>query len=387
MQKKINYSLANIKKACLKLNNPEKKLKNIIHIAGTNGKGSTLTFLASALIANGYKVATYTSPHLVSYTERFCINFKPIDFEKFVEYQDLIKSKTGDLFNNLTEFEVLTLISFLYFKEEKPDFIIYETGLGGRLDATNLVKPILSIITKIDYDHKEILGKSLKQIAVEKAGIIKKNTLVITIKQKKVVLNVIQKQAQIKNSEFNIVRSVSNIPKDFCMHASYQKQNLALAKKAIRILQKMGINLNHDKLLDGFKNAQILGRYQKITRNSQQIILDAAHNPAGIKSLIKALKREYPEQEFDFLIGIIKTKDVQEMLELIFKFAQKIYYCEFEDNLSIPFSEIHRLNPDVQKVKITDLKKLQSPNLIITGSIYFLGSIYPMLINNVNNNL
>ncbi len=373
-QKGINYNLKNFRYALKLLGNPEKKIKNVIHIAGTNGKGSTLTFLASALKNNGYRVGTYTSPHLVSYLERIAINFQLISEENFKKVYFELKNKLGKTLNLLTEFEILTIIAFCYFQKQKPDFVILETGLGGRLDATNVVKPILSIITKIGFDHQAILGNTLMKITQEKAGIMKYQTPIITIKQDKKIIEKLNQIATKKHSELMIVNPVSKIPAGFLLNATYQKENLALAKKSLEIIRKLGFKLNKTQSSVGLKSAKINCRYEKICFDNKTIIFDAGHNPLGIKSLLKSLKLEFPYEQITFIVGIIKTKSFFEMLKLISTSYNDIFYCDFEPGFSYSYQEINRLFPKIEPYYLHDPIPDINNIIVITGSIYFLGS-------------
>ncbi|MFC1617293.1 bifunctional folylpolyglutamate synthase/dihydrofolate synthase, partial [Candidatus Margulisiibacteriota bacterium] len=354
--------------------NPQKAFNNIIHIAGTNGKGSTLTFLASALIHAGYKIGTFTSPHLIDYTERICVNFKPITKADFMKIYQQIAKLSG--FDTLTEFEVLVVISIIYYSKTKLDFLIYETGLGGRLDATNIFKPILTIITKIDLEHQAILGESIEEIAKEKAGIIKPLVPCLAIKQKSDVLDIIQITAKKQKAPLFVVEPEKNIPANFKLNANYQKGNLALAKKALRLLlEEDSISVFAEVLETGLAKAQIPGRFQEICFDGKKIIIDAAHNPTAIIALIKALKNK-GIQKPAFLVGILKTKNAKDMLKAVIPFASKIYYCDFEPGVSWDFKEIQNifLNKNIVEYKLGQkLTLIKNSTIVVTGSIYFLG--------------
>lgn len=367
----IHYQLDHLHNFLADLGNPHLNLKNIIHIAGTNGKGSTLTFIASALIQNGFSVATFTSPHLQDYRERIACNFEPISETDFCSLYNEIKKNDG--FYQLTEFEILTLMSILYFNRLQPDFIIYETGLGGRLDATNVFMPILSIITRIDYDHQAILGNTLTAIAAEKAGIIKPFIPVLTTTQAPDILQVLQSQAKDQKAPFKVIPALASIPPGFQMNGSYQTENLALAKSAIDHLKSIGISLDDAQTEKGFKFAKIAGRYDQYTLNNQTIIMDAGHNPSGISALVKTLQRDYPNPSFSVMVGIIRTKDVHTMMMHLLPIAKTIYYCDFEPETSYAFSEIQSAFPSAPLVPFSFQDPLPPGEpLIVTGSIYFL---------------
>ena len=209
----IRYDLGPFLKVLERLHHPQKNLPKAILIAGTNGKGSTLTYLAAGFQFLGIRVGTYTSPHFNDYTERISIQNEPISQPDFVTYFEKVQKADPD--HTLTEFEILTAMAFLYFNDQKPDILLIETGLGGRLDATNVISPILTIITKIGLDHQAILGKTLPDIAKEKAGIIKPNVPCITLRQSKPVLEVIQKTAKACESPLRVVSPLRSIPKNY----------------------------------------------------------------------------------------------------------------------------------------------------------------------------
>ncbi|MBT3261103.1 hypothetical protein HOC37_04165 [bacterium] len=383
-RKGINYNLDNLLNFLKTLGSPQKKLKNIIHIAGTNGKGSTLTFIASALKEAGFRVGTFTSPHILDYTERIALNFKPISKNDFSKFFNQIKNIPS--FTVLSEFEILTIISILYFIEQKPDFIIYEVGLGGRLDATNIFSPILTIITKIGLDHQEILGKTLLEITKDKAGIIKSAIPLITIKQAPKVLSCLKKIAQQNNVPMTVVKNPGTIPKGYLLTGLFQKENLALAKQAIQTIK--GIKGSHMQCVkpevweNGFKKAFIWGRYLMLEKNKQTMIIDSAHNALGIKKLVASLKKDYPAQKLTFLIGIKSDKDISYMLNKIRLVATKIYYCDWQPGFSYPFTKAKKATKQVEleEIRLDHISKLPKDTpLVITGSIYFISHIKPYL--------
>ena len=368
-QQGIRYDLVPFQAVLSRLGNPEKSLKNIIHLAGTNGKGSTLTFIASALQSCGLLVGTYTSPHFETYTERICLNGEPIFETEFCHYFQQVREADSEC--TLTEFEILTAMSFLFFKDKKPDYILYETGLGGRLDATNVVTPILSIITKIGLDHQAILGDTLVQIATEKAGIIKPRVPVITLKQSGPVLQVFQQRAAECESTLTIVSSLKQVPTGYRMTAPYQRDNLALAKKALSLLSH---SLDFKKVEKGLQNAQIWGRYLIKKNGSQTLVIDAAHNPQGVRALMTGLAKDFPGQKPVFIIGIYKTKDARSMLKRFEKSSSQCYYCDFEPGRSFSLSEVHNWGyTTFKEYPATDIPQLPSEALVVlTGSIYFI---------------
>jgi dihydrofolate synthase/folylpolyglutamate synthase len=361
--KNINYDLRQFRDTLAEFHNPHRDLKNIIHIAGTNGKGSTLTFIANAIQELRFTVGTYTSPHILSYRERFQINNVHISENDYNRLLDITnKSQTIQ-----TEFERLTLMAFLYFQEKNPDYLIIETGLGGRLDATNVISPILSIITKIGFDHEAILGNTIEKIAQEKAGIIKPNVPVITIQQSENILKIFHE----KTKRLHVVKPLENLPKTLHMQGLYQKENLALAQKAISLLFP---NASQENIFD---KAHIWGRFEKCTIHNQEWIIDGAHNPDGIASLIDTLKTYYPNQKFTFITSILKTKNATEILHQLAPLAHTIYYCCFDPELAHSYHEITQLAPQLSIIETTLEKVFETPykNPVLTGSIYFISHV------------
>lgn len=365
-QQGIRYDLGPFQAVLQRLGNPHLGLKNCIHIAGTNGKGSTLTFLASALHASGFTVGTYTSPHFISYTERMSFNFKAMSEDDFCRYFKLVCE--ADPQCSLTEFEILTAMSFLYFKEIKPDYILYETGLGGRLDATNVIQPILSIITQIGLDHQAILGKTCALIAQEKAGIIKPDVPALVLQQSPAVMAVFQKEAGKNNAPLSLVPALKRMPAGYQMSAPYQRSNLALALAALIQLGAMGPESEQ-----GLKIAQIWGRYLKIKTGSQTLVIDAAHNPQGVRALLKGLKRDFSGIQPIFVTGIYKTKEAQKMVQLLQGYSPFCYYCDFEPGRSFSLKEIQQWAPQVKPYTKKKIPAIPHGEVVVlTGSIYFI---------------
>ncbi|MCP4051095.1 MAG: hypothetical protein GY730_10365 [bacterium] len=378
----INYNLNNLFLVLNKIGNPQHNLTNVIHIAGTNGKGSTLTYIAAVLKEAGFKTGTFTSPHITDYTERLCINFKAISKNSFcLLFNEVMRHTTANI--RLTEFEMLTIMSILYFKKNNPDFIIYEAGLGGRLDTTNIFNPVLSIITKVDLDHQNILGRNLSSIAKEKAGIIKAGVPVITIKQNARVLKVISNTALQKDAPLTIISPLKKIPETYNLKGDFQAGNLALAKSAVKYLANIFPALaSKDLVSSGLQKAYIKGRYSKVIKGHQTIIVDSAHNPAAVRMLIKSLKKDFPDKKVSFLVGFLRRKKVFEMLNILIRYSSSIYYCPFEPALCYPFS---KLTYDKKRATVYEYDPRLFPELpdekilVITGSIYFISNFQKLL--------
>ena len=313
--------IGNIIKACDILKDPHKKFKSI-HIAGTNGKGSTAHMLASILQEAGLKTGLYTSPHLKDFRERIKINGKMISQNQVIEF--VKKNKTEFEKINMSFFEYTVAMAFDYFAESQVDIAIIETGLGGRLDSTNIITPELSVITNIGYDHINLLGSKLEQIAKEKAGIIKKNTpVVIGRKQEKIINDIFKITAYNKKSKIFFSEINNNISCD--LKGEYQNENINTTIKAIEVL-----NWNIDKkniykgLKNVVKNTGLNGRWQIISKNPH-IICDTGHNQDGIKNITKQLKK-INFNKLHFIFGTVKDKNIIEIIKLLPKEAL-YYFC------------------------------------------------------------
>ena len=299
--------------------NPHNKLKTI-HIAGTNGKGSTAAMLQSILRTAGLKVGLYTSPHLVSFNERIRVNGSPISNDFIIDFM----KKFNDDINEIesTFFETTTVLSLCYFYFKKVDVAIIETGLGGRLDSTNVLNPNLSIITSIDIDHQNILGNTIEEIANEKAGIIKKNTPFITFKQPKKILDILRNRAKTLNAKIEIVVDpqkivVDNFSTKFVINnktfsipliGEHQAYNAALAIRSSNIF--MG-PLSYQMIKDGVKNTVWPGRFQ-LLNNKLKIFYDVAHNSAGINTIRSTLNSLNALEKIGLII-LKEDKDVDQI--------------------------------------------------------------------------
>ena len=313
--------IGNIIKACDILKDPHKKFKSI-HIAGTNGKGSTAHMLASILQEAGLKTGLYTSPHLKDFRERIKINGKMISQNQVIEF--VKKNKTEFEKINMSFFEYTVAMAFDYFAESQVDIAIIETGLGGRLDSTNIISPELSVITNIGYDHTNLLGSKLEQIAKEKAGIIKKNTpVVIGRKQEKIINDIFKITAYNKKSKIFFSEINNNISCD--LNGEYQNENINTTIKAIEVLNWNIDNKNIYKgLKNVVKNTGLNGRWQIISKNPH-IICDTGHNQDGIKNITKQLKK-INFNKLHFIFGTVKDKNIIEIIKLLPKEAT-YYFC------------------------------------------------------------
>ena len=316
--------IGNIVAASKYLGNPHTQFKSI-HIAGTNGKGSTAHMLTSVLQEAGHKVGLYTSPHLKDFRERIKVNGKMITEQEVVGF--VKESKTIFEEMELSFFEFTVAMAFDYFAKEKVDIAIIETGLGGRLDSTNIIKPELSIITNIGIDHTNLLGNTIEKIAAEKAGIIKENTPIIIGRKQKETNTIFQNIAKEKNAHLIYTNPQQNYVTD--LKGEYQKENINTTIAAIEQLLEQGWVINRSNIEQGLlktiTNTQLLGRWQTLSK-SPDIICDTGHNEDGIKQISKQLKNTKFEQ-LHFVFGTVNDKNLDSILSHLPKNAC-YYFCQ-----------------------------------------------------------
>ena len=360
----IELGLERIQKALEILGNPQDDLK-CIHVAGTNGKGSVCTMLESVLREAGYKTGLYTSPHIYDYTERIKINGIDISKEDFAA----LFEEVSEINIHLTEFEVLTIIMFLYFQRNNVDIVILETGLGGRFDATNVIKKNLcAIITQIDLDHTERLGNTKEKIAFEKAGIIKPNCPVIT----SMGYESIRDRADELNAMLVFVSPF--VPPDFIEALSlkglHQAENLALVLTTINYLFK---NIDEETIKRGLSKVKNPCRFEYF--KEKNLIVDASHNPNGIQALRNNLDYYFPNENRRFVFGCLKNKDYEKMMKILFQEGDEVYLNGFDYPNACSFETLKE-NCPVPAEKYTDEVKLTPEKLnIICGSFYMIGKL------------
>ncbi len=338
----ISLGLHKIEQILAHFNNPHDKLA-IIHIAGTNGKGSTASIIESILIEHGFNVGLYTSPHLIKFNERIRINKEEISDEDIVKYVFKLKPITDKINqkDSVTFFDFTTALAYMYFYDKNVDYAVMEVGLGGALDSTNIVKkPIVSIITNISKEHEEFLGDSLEDIAKEKGGIIKENGILVTGETKKVPLKVFENITKEKNSQFYIVNNNVKITimknsfdyisgkYDFNdLHCNllgkHQVRNAALA---IYALEKAGFNLDYENVKKGLSKVKWEGRLE-IAQKNPLFLIDGAHNPAGAEVLKENLKL-FKYNKLFFIISVMADKDIDSIFSKLLPYADNIIFTK-----------------------------------------------------------
>lgn len=313
--------LTNTLKLAAHLNNPERNFKTV-HVGGTNGKGSTSSLIASVLQEAGFKVGLYTSPHLVDFRERIRINGEEISKEFVVDFIEHNKSFLEN--NKLSFFEMTVGMAFQYFSDQKVDVAIIEVGLGGRLDSTNIITPLLSVITNIGWDHMNLLGNTLEEIAFEKAGIIKDNIPVVIGEFTNETKKVFQKEAELKNASIYFTSTINDIPDlESDLKGNYQVRNKKTAYQAIQLLRNH-FSISNDDIVKGFlnveKNTGLKGRWAVLSEKPL-IVADTAHNKNGLEIVMKQVH----QQKFDKLFmvfGVVNDKDIDSILPYLPKNAK-----------------------------------------------------------------
>ncbi|PID77164.1 MAG: bifunctional folylpolyglutamate synthase/dihydrofolate synthase [Deltaproteobacteria bacterium] len=412
---KIKLGLEAINSLLARLGNPHLALK-FIHVAGTNGKGSVCAAMAAILQEAGYQPGLYTSPHLYEVRERFRVGRKYISKDDFAEVISRIAFELGD--EKITYFECLTAAAFLWFAEIKPDLVILETGLGGRLDATNVVMPLISIITNISMDHEAYLGYTLKDVAAEKAGIIKPQVLVITGCRGE-SLTVIKKAAREKKAEVLVIdqdfsaagqgRGFAYLPKNSAkalplnmvcgLEGEHQPENISLAVTAAFLLEKQGYKIKKEHILSGIKNLHWPGRQEhiKVQSGGRQVayFLDGGHNPAGIASLQKSLQNRYNDKKLYLIWAAMVDKDGQQTLPKLAPLMEKIYLPRMETERSAEPEKIAEnltgrerqkcvITDDVRQAMLTAEQHLPENGLIVAaGSLYLVGMVRFLLLGSL----
>lgn len=363
----IDLGLERIERVLELLGNPQDKL-SAIQIAGTNGKGSCCAMLESVLRTAGYKTGLYTSPHIFDYTERIKILGQDISKPEFAQYFETVTKVANENNIHLTEFEILTVMMFKYFADNNIDIAIIETGMGGRLDATNVLKRnICAIITHIDYDHTNILGNTKDKIAAEKAGIIKPDSAVITSEGFEVVKD--------KADEVGALFVLANpcVEQKFAQALSLkgqnQTENLAL------VLAALELKFNHipqEIIIKGLENVKHPCRFEYF--EAQNMIVDGAHNPDCMRALVQNVQQYYPEMKHRYVFGCLKTKDYKSMLESILedRDLEDIYIFEFKNGDSCDYETLQAaINYPLKR--FTSFDEFSTDTLtVVCGSFYML---------------
>jgi dihydrofolate synthase / folylpolyglutamate synthase len=379
-----SFGLETARKLAELSGNPHERLR-FIHVAGTNGKGSTCAMLESIYRSAGLRVGLFTSPHLISFRERIQIDRQLISEAEVVTEVSAMQKQLGEIAKNIhpTFFEVVTVMALRHFAANQCDLVVWETGLGGRLDATNIVTPLASVITNVALDHEKWLGQSVEQIAVEKAGIIKPGVPVVTAAGEP-ALSVISKTARANNSPLHVVTEpISGVP----LLGDHQQINAALAVETVRVLRDQ-IPVPETALGNGLAEVSWPGRLQVIKRNDQSILLDGAHNPAGAEALRDALHQRFSNAERTLVLGIMGDKDCAAICNILAPLAQRIIACRISSARGADPDRLADLcrtaNPkaeviSAQSIEVALEAAARDPFVVITGSLHFIGHALQLL--------
>jgi dihydrofolate synthase/folylpolyglutamate synthase len=417
----IKVGLENTRRLLASVGNPETSFKTI-HIAGTNGKGSVAAMTASILKSHGFKAGLFTSPHLVSFTERIRINDVEIQAREVAALTEEIKERISEIKSSTSEdfiptfFEVVTVMAFLYFKRNNIDWAVIETGMGGRLDSTNVIIPEVSVITKISYDHKEFLGNTIEDIAMEKAGIIKNNIPVVSAIQIKETEDIIRKTTEEKNSPFfiygqdfkNILKSadIKGIAFDYYDTANadynsefsnlfvplageFQALNASIALKAS--IQALASNFNTSAARDGLASVKWHGRLEIVSDNPL-IMIDGAHNPDAANALSDFIKKHLADYKIILIMGIMADKEMKDIMQTLLPLACEIIFtapnygraasAERLSEISYNMGYNSKTSASVKEA-IETAKDISSSYplsiILITGSFYTIGEAMEVL--------
>lgn len=404
-----NYGLERTYKLLEHLGNPERDLK-LIHIAGTNGKGSTTSMITEILMGEGYKVGMYTSPFIEEFEERIQINRNNIPKESLAILMDEIKVAVDKVieagYNHPTEFEIITVLMLLYFKKENIDFGVIEVGLGGTLDSTNVIKPIIQVITSISFDHTNLLGNTLEKIAREKAGIIKRGIPTVIYPQQEEVLKVIKNKCFEMDSELYIAnnenlkfKNIVNLDKPYQLLkynneidillpllGEHQIINLSVAMQAIEVLNNKNIiDISIANIVKSIKNVSWKGRLEVLS-NNPYVVIDGAHNIQGIKTLSRNIKNYFKYENLYLILGILADKDVEEMIKIITPMAKKVYSVtpnsirgELAESLKDEVSKFNKNCKAFDKYEEAYLEALNDASekdlILASGSLYMIGDM------------
>ena len=395
----IKLGLSTIRKILKGLGNPQNTY-SCVHIAGTNGKGSVASALATILYRSGYKTGLYTSPHLIRFNERIQVNNRPISNKRVTQlYTSIIRTHQGK--REPTFFEFATAMALYEFAAQQVDWAIIETGMGGRLDATNIIHPAISIITNISLEHREYLGNSLQQIAGEKAGIIKKRKPVITAIRQKKAFDVVREVAKEKaaplfrlGTDFKIRRNrkstfsyygLENVWHNLrtALPGSHQVENAALALAASELLNRSTTTIGQDSIRKGLSQNHWPGRLE-IVSSDPLIILDGAHNLAAARNLAKFLSTNLGGRKLTLVIGILDDKPYKGMLKSLLPLANRVILTQAKSNRALSpqilYKVAQKFNLDstiisdvVQAVKVAIDTSIPNSVTCIAGSLYVVG--------------
>lgn len=396
--------LSRIEELSRRMGNPEKGMK-CIHIGGTNGKGSTSAYLTSVLRAARYRVGTFTSPYVRTFNERIAIDGKPVSNYMLASAVETAKPHADAMADRPTEFELITAVGFEIFRRKKVDVVVLEVGLGGRFDSTNIIEaPLASLVTGIAFDHMQLLGNSLSEIAWEKAGIIKEGCPTVTARLADEAAEVIAKEAREKNSAVTVVDldkivvhsdTLDGIVMDYgefknirtSLIGGYQPRNIALVCEAVRALEKRGMKIGKEALYSGIANAKWPARFELLSREPV-VVFDGGHNEEGVRAAINTAEQVFGGKKAVLLTGVMADKAYDGMVDIIAPHIEEVFTLKPDNPRSLDAAslaavyEAHGVKATANDNIATSLKaarkrakELGLP-LLILGSLYLYKDIY-----------
>jgi len=388
------FGLENTVRLAALAGNPQDRLR-FIHVAGTNGKGSTCAMLESIYRAAGLRVGMFTSPHLVSFAERIQVNRQFISEPEVVRLVNRLQKPLKEFpeDHHPTFFEMITVMALIHFAEQNCDLVVWETGLGGRLDATNIVSPLASVITNIGIEHSEWLGDTVEQIAAEKAGIIKPGVPIITAARPGEGLEVIASVAAKQHAPLTSVdlAEVNRPPLDtveLSLHGPHQRLNAATALAAVRVLGET-IAVGDDAQRQGLASVRWPGRMERVqTASGRNLLLDGAHNPAGAEALRVAIEAEFPESKPTIIFGVFKDKDSTSMCHSLAPLAGRLLLTPVHSDRSEDPARLVAACREVNAHAVIEVcaslaealeKTARDPFVVVAGSLYLVGEAMELL--------
>lgn len=410
----IKLGLERIREILKRVGNPQDKYR-IVHIAGTNGKGSTAAFYDFALRETGLKVGRFTSPHLSSYRERITVNGELIPeddlAEVVTELQSIVEAVAADGFGPPTEFELGTAAGLLYFARREVDLAVVEVGMGGRFDATNVVTPILSVITHIALDHREYLGGTLEKIAFEKAGIIKPGVPVVIGIQEPEIEEYLTEVAISRKAPYSLAGSltieratVAEGGNGFAIThplfgplnvrtglvGKHQINNCLNFLAGLEFLHQLGLKFTQENIVSGLAKAYWPGRFERVARfESLKLYLDGAHNPDGMRALVENISSIYPGQKADLLVGILNNRPLAEMAAILAPIARRVIVTTVPDPKSSKTQDLTRVFTELGIDTVAEPIPEKALELLLTtdnhlaiicGSLYLVGYLRDLLV-------
>ena len=392
--------LVRVTELCELLGNPQNKLK-FIHVAGTNGKGSTCAMLSRILTSQGYRTGLFVSPYVDRFNERIQFNNEPIADDELCEIITELKPVVESMENAPTEFEVITAAAFLYYVRKKCDYVVLEVGLGGELDSTNIIKtPLLSIITAIDYDHMHILGDTIQEIASAKAGIIKDDGNVLFYGQHPDALPVIEAACEKHHACLHVVDRSTLKEGTYDLHGQtfdykdyrdlklgllgkYQMCNAATVVDAVELLREQGVEISDEALRTGLRETVWPARFE-LLREDPPFFVDGGHNPHGVRGTVETYQRLFPETKAKIVMGMMRDKDVSQSVKLLLPIAKTFYTVRPDNDRAMPAEELAELirslgaeaTPfDTVAAAVETACKGEGPVLAV-GSLYMAGEVH-----------